>query len=68
MTMDEDYAYEHLRQKRIDDMSEKEFAALFNKATQDLDPDDQLLKQLEDEAYDRKLDRYNMDKGCYHVL
>lgn len=48
MSYDEDYAYEMMRQKRIDDMSEQEFFRVFAgiKANEP-DPMDTQLKELE---------------------
>jgi hypothetical protein len=51
MTINEDYAFEHLRQKRIDALSDDEFIKLMDlpkpKLDDDLDSDDEVLKQLE---------------------
>ena len=49
MTIAEDYAYEHLRQKRIDAMTDDEFIKLMDlpKMHLDDDLDDEVLKELE---------------------
>ena len=48
MTITEDYAFEHLRQKRIDAMTDAEFIQLMNlPATTQQDLDDEALKELE---------------------
>ena len=51
MTINEDYAYEHLRQKRIEALTDEEFLKLMDiprpKLDDDLDSDDEILKQLE---------------------
>ena len=49
MTINEDYAFEHLRQKRIDAMTDDEFIKLMDlpKMHLDDDLDDETLKELE---------------------
>lgn len=49
MTINEDYAFEHLRQKRIDAMTDDEFIKLMGlpKMHLDDDLDDEALKELE---------------------
>jgi hypothetical protein len=49
MTITEDYAFEHLRQKRIDAMTDDEFIKLMDlpKPQLDDDLDDEVLKELE---------------------
>jgi hypothetical protein len=53
MTINEDYAYEHLRQKRIDAMTDDEFFKLMDIPRPQLDDDlddldDEALKELEE--------------------
>lgn len=50
MTITEDYAFEHLRQKRIDAMTDDEFIMLMDlpKPQLDDDLDDEVLKELEE--------------------
>ncbi len=50
MTINEYYAYEHLRQKRIDAMTDDEFIKLMDlpKMHLDDDLDDEALKELEE--------------------
>ena len=50
MTINEDYAFEHLRQKRIDAMTDDEFITLMDlpKMHLDDDLDDEALKELEE--------------------
>lgn len=53
MTINEDYAYEHLRQKRIDAMTDDEFIKLMDLPKMHLDDDlddldDEALKELEE--------------------
>ena len=50
MTTNEDYAFEHLRQKRIDAMTDDEFIKLMDlpKMHLDDDLDDEALKELEE--------------------
>ena len=48
-TIDEDYAYEMMRQKRIDDMSEAEFFRVFHSIQAGPDKMDEQLKELEHE-------------------
>ena len=45
MTINEDYAFEHLRQKRIDAMTDDEFIKLMDLPKMHLD--DEALKELE---------------------
>ena len=49
MTINEDYAYEHLRQKRIEALSDDEFFKLMDIPRPQLDDDldDEVLKELE---------------------
>ena len=49
MTINEDYAFEHLRQKRIDAMTDDEFIKRMDlpKMHLDDDQDDEALKELE---------------------
>ena len=53
MTINEDYAFEHLRQKRIDAMTDDEFFKLMDIPRPQLDDDlddldDEALKELEE--------------------
>jgi hypothetical protein len=53
MTINEDYAFEHLRQKRIDAMTDDEFIKLMDIPRPQLDDDlddldDEALKELEE--------------------